>query len=151
MPQAYMYPKLITLEGDYDGSDFPVPGITMSGAYRQQDTYRDQKFAVLGNDDWGIFNFLRPSQAKTWLSATGSVLQLIPQTEQVGKTLIAGGQVAGAVHASYAGGSGSPPYPGTGYQPGATGSQQPPPQNKKIPWVPIVIGAGGIFAAMALA
>ena len=149
MRSVYRYPALYTLEG-YTGSDFPVPGVRMSGAYTQQDTYREQNFAVLSG--WGIFDFLRPSRVRKWAPAVAAVAAVVPPNPITGAIAIGAGVAGGASQAIYManrGGTKDPPSTGTGYKQsadeGVTGVEQ-----KKVPWVPIAVAGGALLAAMAI-
>jgi len=153
MRSVYRYPALYTLEG-YTGSDFPVPGVRMSGAYKQQDTYREQNFAVLSGD-WGILNFLRPSQMRTWTGAVATVAtvaSVIPNPVTPWIAGAAGALSAGsqAIYMARRGGSGDPPDSGTGYKPSTDAGITGTPEQKKTPWVPAVILGGAIIAALSI-
>lgn len=153
MRSVYRYPSLYTLEG-YPGSDFPVPGIRLSGAYTQQDTYREQNFAVLGAD-WGIFNFLRPSRMKTWapaVAAGATAITAVAPNPITGVIAVGAGAASGvssAIYQANRGGTSDPPNSGTGYKQsadkGVTDVEQ-----KKVPWVPIAVAGGALLAAMAI-
>jgi len=152
MKSVYRYPALYTLEG-YGGSDFPVPGISMSGAYTQQDTYRSQDFSVLSG--WGIFDFLRPSRIRQWAPAVatgaGVITAAIPNP--ITGVIAIGAGVAGgvsqAIYQANRGGTNDPPNSGTGYKQ-KTDDNLGVAEQKKVPWVPIAVLGGALVAAISI-
>lgn len=153
MKSIYRYPTLYTLEG-YGGSDFPVPGVSLSGAYEQQDTYRSQDFAVLSG--WGIFDFLRPSRIRKWAPAVaagaGAITAAIPNpiTGVIAIGAGAAGGISSSIYQANRGGSGDPPNSGTGYKQKTDDNLVGVPEQKKVPWVPIAVLGGAVIAALSI-
>lgn len=149
MKSIYRFPALYTLEGYPDAPN-------KRGAYRQQDTYRNQNFSIMG-DDWGVFNFLRPSRlresATTVAAGAGALAALVPITAPVTAPIAASAAIVGgasqAIYQANRGGTSDPPNSGTGYQPGVSYEQTE--QKKSFPIVPVAVLGAGIAAAVALA